>query len=775
MLMLGVSLANAKPVTPASAKTVAENFYKQNSGIAVNSVSLAYTEVSADGLPVFYVFNINDKDGFVIVTAEDAVKPILGYSTKNSYVLPTAHTAVGGWLTSRASEITEARKQNQVADAKATNEWARYSNNNASTLKLNNNATVLTATVAPLVQTTWNQEPYYNDSCPILPGVTRAVTGCVATTMAQIMRYWNYPAHGTGTSSYSETTAKGDYETYGTLSANYAATTYNWANMPLALGTHNSDVAKLMNQCGVSVNMDYGPSESGAFVLTSDNAISAQRAYVKYFSYDPNIIAGYYRSSYTDASWIALIESDLLIGRPVQYAGQDPKQGGHTWVCDGFDVNNNLHMNWGWGGDDDGFFSINNLLTTNGSPAFNPSTDHEILMGIVPMATGALDIGIPAITAPVGSFCSNANNTFTPVIKLQNYGSSMLTTCNINYVVDNNGAVQIQTWNGSLVTGQNTMVSLQSFNVSAGTHTLTCYSSSPNDSTDLNATNDQSVIIFNVSPNGGILPIVEGFETANALPSSDWSVSHTASTGVDWAVTTNGAATGLKSCMIDNMNNTAGNNSIIQTFSTYDLSTLTSPALSFKVAYQQKATTNNDKLQVYSSVDCGATWVSRLARSGSALSTVSGTLGTTFMPVPANFVTYTVNINAVATSKSVQFRWEFYADPNGPGNNLYIDDINLFDASATGIQTIEAAVNLNLYPNPSANQVNIGFNLSEKHSIAVTVTDMLGRSVETIDAKSYQAGESTLTIGAKTAYQAGIYLVNIDIDGQHIAKKIIIQ
>jgi hypothetical protein len=757
--ILGINLAHAKPVIPASAKTVAENFYKLNAQTPVNSVVLAYTEVSAtSGLPLFYAFNINN--GYVIVTAEDAANPIIGYSTSNTFVVPEAYTTIGHWLKNRGKEIDALRANNMVADAKTAAEWTKYTSNTLSALKLNNNASTLsTTTVTPLVQTTWNQSPYYNQLCP-----GGSVTGCVATAMAQIMRYWNYPAKGTGSTSYKQNPNPNNYPAQ---SANYGATTYNWANMPLSIGSNNSDVATLNYQCGVSVDMNYDPSGSGAEVITADDPICAQHSYITYFGYDPTKIKGLRRSSYpVDSVWIKLLQSDLNIGRPIQYVGDDPSEGGHTWVCDGYDVNNYFHMNWGWGGQDNGFFAINNLAT----PGFNPSEDHEALMGIVPKYTNVTDAGIPSITSPSGFYCTTG---FTPIIIVQNFGTGTLTSCVINYRIDN-GTLQTQNWSGTMVSGQAVNINLPAFTASAGTHTLVCYSSNPDSTVDQNTANDQSTVIFNVTLGGGILPVAEGFENTT-LPSSTWMISHTAATGSDWAITTNGAATGVKSCMIDNMNNTAGNNSILETFSSYDLSTLSSPALSFKVAYQAKATTDNNKLQVYVSTDCGAGWTSRWARIGTALATVSGGVSPAFTPAATDFTTYTVNIVDVATSKGVLFRWEFYADPAGAGNNLYIDDINIFDAVATGIKNIETAVNLNLYPNPSAGQVNIDFTLAEKHSIAVNVSDMLGRTVETIDAKTYQAGESTLTIGSKTPYQAGIYLVNIDIDGQRIAKKIVIQ
>ncbi|HXD92673.1 MAG TPA: T9SS type A sorting domain-containing protein, partial [Bacteroidia bacterium] len=248
--------------------------------------------------------------------------------------------------------------------------------------------------------------------------------------------------------------------------------------------------------------------------------------------------------------------------------------------------------------------------------------------------------------------------------------------------------------------------------------------------------------------------------------------------GSDWTVTSNAAATGSNSIMVDNINNTAGNNSILQTNASYDLSTFTTPALQFKAAYQQRSTTSADKLQVFTSTDCGASWVSRRGVLSSALAALSGGPGTSpYTPTPAQFTTYTVNILAVAHSTNVMFRWEFFADPNasGVGNNLYMDDINIIDAAAAGINNIETMVDLNIYPNPSSNHVNIAFNLSENHTIAVNVVDMLGRVVETIPAQQHTSGETVLTIGNKATYQAGVYFVNILVDGQQISKKVIME
>ncbi|HXD93069.1 MAG TPA: M43 family zinc metalloprotease [Bacteroidia bacterium] len=266
---------------------------------------------------------------------------------------------------------------------------------------------------------------------------------------------------------------------------------------------------------------------------------------------------------------------------------------------------------------------------------------------------------------------------------------------------------------------------------------------------------------------------VEGFETAT-VPGTDWSVSHTPSSGVDWAVTNSTAASGSKSIMIDNFSNVPGDTSILVS-PTFNLAAIGSPVLTFKMSYQQKATTNVDKLQIYSSIDCGATWNSRFGRSGAALqpSTVTGQSSSLFVPTPSQFVTYTVNIGPIASSTNAMFRFVFYADPTSPGNELYMDDINIYN-STVGIKDIETMVGLEIYPNPSSSNVNVVFNLAEKHNISINVVDLLGRVVETVPSQNYPSGQTLITIGNK-AYQSGVYFINMDIDGQHISKKIIIQ
>ena len=147
-----------------------------------------------------------------------------------------------------------------------------------------------------------------------------------------------------------------------TLSANFGGTYYNWNAMPTYVNNPNEAVAELMYHCGVAVEMGYGPTVSGSYVIediTPSIEQTCENAYKTYFGYNPDTLEGIIRSytdqngnlveNYSDSEWINLMKDELNNSRPIQYAGFGGG-GGHTWVCDGYDSNDFFHMNWGWGG-----------------------------------------------------------------------------------------------------------------------------------------------------------------------------------------------------------------------------------------------------------------------------------------------------------------------------------------------------------------------------------------------------------------------------------------
>ena len=201
----------ANTISQQTAQTVAINFFKAQVPSANNLTStLNYTHTEADGSVDFYVFDMSPAIGFVIVSADDNSKPIIAYSTESHFNANAPLVGVSNWINSAAKKIRFAVVNNTLPDAHIRNLWSTYTGNHIVS------ARSAAVTIGPLLTTVWNQEPYYNSLCPFnVTDNQRCVTGCVATAMAQIMKYWNYPQRGTGSYSYS-------MSPYGNLSADFS-------------------------------------------------------------------------------------------------------------------------------------------------------------------------------------------------------------------------------------------------------------------------------------------------------------------------------------------------------------------------------------------------------------------------------------------------------------------------------------------------------------------------------------------------------------------------
>ena len=243
----------------------------------------------------------------------------------------------------------------------------------------------ISAGVTPLLSSKWDQRCWYNDSCPADPVApayfcAKAPAGCVATTLAQIMKYYKWPLQGTGTKSYYS-------PRYGTIAANFGATSYNIAAMPDMIYANNPEVARLLWHAGVASQMNYGPFASGTGIT------DARSAMVNYFGYNPaaQIVV---KSAYSDPDWKNLMRNEIDNGRPVFYSGVDQASGsGHAWVLDGYSGTDYFHCNWGWSGIADGYFLLGNL---NPLANANYTSFQEAIIGIVPLGT-----------KPVASFTAN--------------------------------------------------------------------------------------------------------------------------------------------------------------------------------------------------------------------------------------------------------------------------------------------------------------------------------------------------------------------------------
>lgn len=363
----------AKPVDETTACRVATRFFSQKYNRTPESLNpvVAYTATSLrgenDSVPSYYVVNF-ESEGFVIVAGDDRVQPILAFSDEGAFVTDNIPEHIRFFLDGYAEEIQYLIDNQEVPDDITRQKWDALLSDTAPAPKDGDGEVV----VAPLLgNNQWNQTRYYNNLCPADatgdPAYGgHAAVGCGALVMGQVMRYWRFPTTGTGSHSYNSS--------YGTLSANFGATTYHYESMPnkiipeLHPDSCIEAVATLLYHCGVAVNMNYGSSAS---VANSNNIVSALS---QYFSY-PNTIQYIERGNLSSAVWLNYLKSELDEGAPFMYGGSG-NYGGHVWTCDGYQDDDYFHFNWGWGGKQNGFYALNNCST------YGFNSNHAIIIGI---------------------------------------------------------------------------------------------------------------------------------------------------------------------------------------------------------------------------------------------------------------------------------------------------------------------------------------------------------------------------------------------------------
>ncbi len=359
----------AERVSKEQARLVAVNFLQKKN---VDTRELRLQKIpaklnlsstsTADYAP-FYVFNHEHNKGFVIVSGDDAIGNILGYADSGSFDMENAPSNLVAWMKMWDS-LVQAQKCPTTSAAIYPHEKG-------------------TPIVSPLLdKIEWGQDSPFNGKCPTYTKEgkqTHYYVGCVATAMSQIMRYHSYPTQGVGSKTYTSNV--------GQLNANFGETTYDWENMPAWLEKDNGDavqnnaVATLCAQLGVSVEMTYEPNGSGAFSQFVAGALK------DYFAYDAGaiyLVRDYFRTQ----EWMDIIKTELNAHRPIYYsASNDDGQGGHAFVCDGYDSNDYVHINWGWYGRSNGYFMINNMNPDDlgiGSGGGGYNSGQEIVVGIKP-------------------------------------------------------------------------------------------------------------------------------------------------------------------------------------------------------------------------------------------------------------------------------------------------------------------------------------------------------------------------------------------------------
>lgn len=343
----------AENVNPQLAQRVGQRFLsatEQRTALDLQLVSAAITRGDVD----YYAFNVRGGNGFVIVAGDDRVKPILAYSTTGSFDPQDVAEGFAFMLNSYCEEIQYVREHNIQATPDIVAEW----NSVMSTGNLRSGRAAR-AVVGPLCQTIWHQNYPYNSQCPEdeLGHGGHVYAGCVATAMGQVMKFWDNPTRGTGSYTYNP-------EGYPQQTANFGETDYHFELMPLAIDSTSTDdevfyIAQFLHHCGISVDMQYGNDGSGAY---SQDVPPALRSYFGYTCDDH--VTNYWE--YSNTQWAGMLKQGGLDENiPLYYSGSDDNlQGGHAFVCDGYDENDYFHFNWGWSGKDDAWCPIGAVNTT---------------------------------------------------------------------------------------------------------------------------------------------------------------------------------------------------------------------------------------------------------------------------------------------------------------------------------------------------------------------------------------------------------------------------
>lgn len=353
MFFISVALM-AAPVNRNQAEQIANFFFHEHGG--KGDLQL----VENNDFKNLLIYQGIEGNGFVIMSADDCVLPILGYSANNQMSLDDIGPNTRFWLEEYDRQIEWNIENAFETSPSVTIEWSRLIN----MIPQQKQAPAATTShnTANLLTTTWAQNPYFNNQCPYDSAENkRTLTGCVATAMGQIMKYWEHPLRGVGSFTYED-------PVYGTQSANFADTVFDYAAMPNLVNAYSTAsavnaVALLCRRCGIAVEMEYGLDGSSATTIGRGKIgyTAAENAYREYFKY-MHTLHSVSLLDYEDTAWVSLLKNEINNGRPVHYsAGNETTGGGHSFICCGYDNTDKLYFNWGWKGFYDGYYQIGQL------------------------------------------------------------------------------------------------------------------------------------------------------------------------------------------------------------------------------------------------------------------------------------------------------------------------------------------------------------------------------------------------------------------------------
>ena len=354
VVLMAVTAKAASTITQQQAKAKAQAFLEQRqaNGKTTRRSSAVELREAATGFSQLYAFNA-EGGGFVIVSADDSADGVLGYSLHGAIDQDDMPDNMKAWLQGYARQIKLIEEGKAQAARRASAPRER---------------------IEPLIKSQWGQREPYNRECPVdLKTGVRTITGCLATSMSQVMKYWKWPQGAT------KTVEPGNLAPSTTFDWENMLDTYTEGNYTEAQG---NAVAHLMRWAGLTVKMEYGVNMSGALTILIDKALR------DYFGYDKNV-RWLSQVEYTIDDWEEMLYQELAAKRPIIYNGYNSSVEGHSFVCDGYDGEGKFHFNWGWNGKFDGFFQIPALDPVgsgDGGSLANPcwSDFHDVIIGIQP-------------------------------------------------------------------------------------------------------------------------------------------------------------------------------------------------------------------------------------------------------------------------------------------------------------------------------------------------------------------------------------------------------
>ncbi|MBR4135504.1 MAG: C10 family peptidase [Bacteroidales bacterium] len=750
--LLAVSLWGfASHVIPVeTAMKASKNFLSERTGVSDAKgmdLTLVYTEYTATGEPVYYRFQVGDK-GFMIVSATDMATPVLAYSLESNF---KSGTGVDLYCTQYKEELTYLiENPSTVSSAKAS--WDYYTRDNFTiTRQAKGNPCV-----QPLVTTRWNQDTYYNGQCPYNPLSDldidmRAYVGCVALTMANILYYYRYPENGTGSLYYIPKEYDDDGNllyTYPPQIVNYGNSTYNYNNMTNSLSSYNGELSKLLYHCGVAVRMGYGHDGSGS---QSEYAMDALEDFYRFapgakFSNIEDVAP----SSDLTYLWIQQAVNELNQYRPLFFSGRNATDGGHAWIVDGYttisdstSTNYYFHINWGWGGYDNGYFLLTNQNTHSGN--FNESGSNTMMVNLMP---DSANIEKPAIsdtriTASIGSISDGAGNMkYAP-------------NSNRRWVVSSPNATAYRFSFSKLKVKAGDKVNIYN----GGTEASGIKQSYSGDYL-MAACSDYS------SVSGGIAGDYVGQSLPSALTVTADSVlitfTSTANSETDYGFVLNFEATSYASSatacsnmqmmtsesgtISDKPGNAINNDNPYRPSQTCGWQIRPSGATAYVFSFSKFDLKAGDFVDVYDYTSTSAPVLYRHFDINNAAS-----LATDYYALPA-------------TKLYVRFG----SDNDQEGTGFVLN----YHTSHVGIDNFKN-MEVNVYPNPANTFVNVSVTAEEAQTIYATIVDMAGKTVAT-DQFNYNGGEQVFQIQTNNLSE-GIYFLNLKSQNGQRTQKLIIQ